>query len=118
MSKTSAEFNQAVVDGCVTYTAVKCSFCNTQHVCDPVLGGTYKEGEYESFVAENAVVHDKAIEYGLIDNAIFVPSCNCNGGMVYEQFLIRERVMIAKFYKAMKQRALEAANEFEDAIPE
>lgn len=101
MSDVSKEFIAAVVNGCETHTYVQCSFCKKIHARDPKHGGSYKESEFEELDKNNLVIHDEPVQYGILDNGVFIPKCDCNGGYHYEQFLLRDRKLISRYYSAI-----------------
>ena len=75
----------------------------------------YKPGEYQQYVDDGARVYTEPIPYGIIDNAVYIPSCECGGGLHYENFLLNSRDVIARYFSSMKRKAETLVEEFGDA---
>jgi len=107
---------------------VTCELCDRTHFAT-MEEGTFDRGELEDLRAKAAKEPDKYIEdpsydsisWGTLDGRQAVIGCPCNGMAKYEDFIWKNRYVIAKYLKRKSERlsksAADNANDMK-AIPE
>lgn len=88
-----------------------CSFecdCGIQHYdCN---NEDWVEGELESYESDpRAIGHNGSFLVLAIDNQSFVDGCTCGRLLLYQNFIKRDAVNIAKYIRSLREDALQHA---------
>lgn len=119
VTPSTIEFNEAFAKA-GSYTTATCEYCGRKHFVQADKAGDYNEGEYAELLKcleeqpDSYIISNNPIPYGYLDGKVFIPTCPCNAGGTYENFLLNSRDNIKDYFLNMTDKAESRMKEFSE----